>query len=72
MLQMLLDVEATLLNLTWKAPASPLKADLENLRARVITCILANRVNRPPCHGEDDCSSLCLSVCPWRIDCGEP
>jgi hypothetical protein len=25
---------------------------------------------RPPCFGEDDCSTLMLSTCPWRIDCG--
>lgn len=25
----------------------------------------------PSCFGEDDCSTAILSVCPWRIDCGE-
>jgi len=25
---------------------------------------------RPPCFGEDDCSTSMLSRCPWRIDCG--
>lgn len=24
----------------------------------------------PPCFGEDDCSTLMLSTCPWRMDCG--
>lgn len=24
----------------------------------------------PPCWGEDDCSTLTLMRCPWRIDCG--
>jgi hypothetical protein len=24
-----------------------------------------------PCWGEDDCSTLMLSKCPWRIDCGD-
>jgi len=24
----------------------------------------------PVCHGEDDCSSIMLCQCPWRIDCG--
>lgn len=24
----------------------------------------------PVCWGEDDCSTLILSQCPWRIDCG--
>jgi len=26
--------------------------------------------NPPPCWGEDDCSTLMLSRCPWSIDCG--
>lgn len=25
----------------------------------------------PPCWGTDDCSTLMLSLCPWRIDCGD-
>jgi len=25
---------------------------------------------KPPCFGEDDCSTLMLSTCPWRMDCG--
>ena len=24
---------------------------------------------KPPCFGEDDCSTLILSSCPWRMDC---
>lgn len=24
----------------------------------------------PPCFGHDDCSTLMLSTCPWRMDCG--
>ena len=24
----------------------------------------------PPCWGEDDCSTMMLVRCPWRIDCG--
>jgi hypothetical protein len=24
----------------------------------------------PHCWGEDDCSTLTLIKCPWRIDCG--
>lgn len=26
--------------------------------------------NHPPCWGSDDCSTLMLMTCPWRIDCG--
>ncbi len=25
---------------------------------------------KPPCFGDDDCSTETLSRCPWRIDCG--
>jgi hypothetical protein len=25
---------------------------------------------QPHCFGEDDCSTLMLSRCPWRMDCG--
>ena len=25
---------------------------------------------KPPCHGEDDCSTLMLIHCVWSIDCG--
>jgi len=25
----------------------------------------------PVCWGEDDCSTLILSQCPWRIDCDQ-
>lgn len=24
----------------------------------------------PDCFGEDDCSTMFLSICPWRMDCG--
>jgi hypothetical protein len=24
----------------------------------------------PHCHGHDDCSTMVLVRCPWRIDCG--
>jgi hypothetical protein len=24
----------------------------------------------PHCHGHDDCSTMILIRCPWRIDCG--
>lgn len=25
----------------------------------------------PVCWGQDDCSTLMLMTCPWRIDCGD-
>ena len=39
-------------------------------RQQVHTLIRLKRTDRPPCFGEDDCSTLMLSTCPWRIDCG--
>jgi hypothetical protein len=54
MLQMLLDAQA----------------QLDNLSKRIGACIVENRVGDPPvCYGQDDCSISMLSVCPWRNDC---
>jgi len=41
-------------------------------RMRIHTLIRLKRDEqwRPVCFGEDDCSTLMLSTCPWRIDCG--
>ena len=36
---------------------------LEEIKARRGT-------ESPHCRGEDDCSTLTLIKCPWRIDCG--
>ena len=61
-LQKLLDSEARLSNAG--KSNSPERRDLhieiKKLRGTV----------PPPCHGQDDCSTLILSTCPWRIDCG--
>lgn len=41
-------------------------------RQEILTMIRLKRdeTRRPPCFGEDDCSTLMLSKCPWRMDCG--
>ena len=41
-------------------------------RQQILTLIRLTRDDkqRPPCFGEDDCSTLMLSTCPWRMDCG--
>jgi hypothetical protein len=40
-------------------------------RMAILTKIVALRgTEAPSCHGHDDCSTLILSMCPWRIDCG--
>lgn len=40
-------------------------------RYTILDEIRALRGTPPPaCWGHDDCTSLILSRCPWRIDCG--
>ena len=41
-------------------------------RQKILTLIRLKRDDkwRPVCFGEDDCSTLMLSTCPWRMDCG--
>jgi hypothetical protein len=47
------------------------KGDSEE-RQKILTFIRLKRIAPPPvCFGEDDCSSQALSVCSWRMDCGE-
>lgn len=46
--------------------------DLNTARAKLHKEIIALRGDEPPhCYGEDDCSTNCLSMCPWRLDCGD-
>lgn len=54
-LQALLDDEARLCN------------RLDELRKRIVEL---RGGHRPVCFGQDDCSTLMLVRCPWRIDCG--
>ena len=38
---------------------------------KIHTLIRLKRIAPPPvCFGDDDCSTMMLSRCPWRIDCG--
>ena len=68
---MLLDVEAVLGNLSTDLD-NPLSAELVTLRMRVWANIEANRGDDVPvCFGQDDCSTAVLSICPWRMKCGE-
>jgi hypothetical protein len=61
-IQELLDQEAELSN------AGQSKSEE---RMKIHTMIrLARSSPSPVCFGEDDCSALMLSHCPWRIDCG--
>ncbi len=61
-IQQLLDQEAGLANSGHER--SPLRLIIwEEIRQRRGT-------EAPVCFGEDDCSTLILSQCPWRMDCG--
>ena len=62
-LQELLDQEAELSN---KGQGDSLQ------RKKILTAIVLMRDEsyRPVCYGEDDCSTLMLSQCAWRMSCG--
>jgi hypothetical protein len=32
--------------------------------------LMRDEPRRPACFGDDDCSTIMLSRCPWRMDCG--
>lgn len=47
-----------------------LEANLSNTRDGVHKLIKLQRGDQAPvCWGEDDCSTMILMRCPWRIDC---
>jgi hypothetical protein len=61
-LQELLNQEAMLSNTGY--------ADSEE-RKKIHTIIRLKRPAPPPvCFGLDDCSTMMLARCPWRMDCG--
>jgi hypothetical protein len=62
-LQDLLDEEAELAN-TGRGDSS------ERQHLHTIIRLKRSEFAQPHCFGEDDCSTLMLSKCPWRMDCG--
>lgn len=62
-IQELLDAEAILCNTGHEESA-------ERLKLHTLIRLSRNERYRPPCFGEDDCSTSILSTCAWRIDCG--
>ena len=47
------------------------EARLSNRRLEILAKIKDMRGEEAPiCWGEDDCSTMMLMRCPWRIDCG--
>ena len=60
-IQNLLDKSAKLSNRGDNIGAKKLHEQIRQLRG-----------NDPPCcFGDDDCSTMMLVQCPWRMDCGE-
>ena len=43
----------------------------ERMKIHTLIRLKRDEYWRPSCFGDDDCSTLMLSTCPWRIDCGE-
>ena len=62
-IQSLLNEEALLSN-TGQG-SSPERAKLHTLIR-----LIRSDMPEPSCFGEDDCSTIMLSQCPWRMDCG--
>jgi hypothetical protein len=42
----------------------------ERMELHTIIRLKRDESLRPDCFGEDDCGTLMLSSCPWRMDCG--
>jgi hypothetical protein len=68
-IQVLLDAEAGISNVMSGCNAK-VAADLKVVRATLHRQIECLRGPAPDCYGEDDCSTACLSMCPWRMTCG--
>ncbi len=62
-IQKLLDEEADLAN-------SGQADSPERAKIHTVIRLMRDETQRPHCFGEDDCSSVTLSRCPWRMDCG--
>jgi hypothetical protein len=68
-IQVLLDAEADISNAIYRD--STLTESLGPTRSMLHRQIEVLRDTLPPvCYGEDDCSTLILSRCPWRMTCG--
>jgi hypothetical protein len=62
-LQTLLNEEAMLSN-TGRGDSK------ERMQLHTIIRLKRDEKYRPGCFGDDDCSTIMLSQCPWRMDCG--
>ena len=69
--QVLLDTEASISNVISRYKIQDDAAiELATIRATVVRQIECLRGPAPSCYGADDCSTACLSMCPWRMTCG--
>lgn len=69
--QVLLDTEANISNVISRYKIQDeAAAELAVIRATVVRQIECLRDSAPSCYGNDDCSTACLSTCPWRMTCG--
>lgn len=62
-LQDLLNQEAELAN-------SGQEHSEQRMQLHTVIRLKRSEFPQPPCFGEDDCSTIVLSRCPWRMDCG--
>jgi hypothetical protein len=62
-LQDLLDQEALLAN-------TGLGDSKQRKHLHTVIRLKRSEFTQPACFGEDDCSTIMLSQCPWRMDCG--
>ena len=70
-IQVLLDTEASISNvISCYKIQDEAAAELAVIRATVVRQIECLRDPAPSCYGADDCSTACLSMCPWRMTCG--
>lgn len=67
-IQALLDIHCEASNIVYRKTDAELGKKILDL---VIPMIEAKRGPAPICYGEDDCSTLILSMCPWRMTCGK-
>jgi hypothetical protein len=70
-IQVLLDAEAGISNaISRHNIKGEAETELKVIRATLHKQIECLRGPAPPCYGEDDCSTMILSTCPWRMTCG--
>jgi hypothetical protein len=71
-IQVLLDAEAGISNVLSRYKlVNDASSDLKVIRTTLHRQIECLRGPAPGCYGQDDCSTHILSICPWRMTCGQ-